>query len=1020
MKGSTILAGVLSAALALISGSAPAKVGTLDNVPAATLLLPYFEVDTVAANGTRTVFTIGNRAATEQLAHVTLWTDRGVPTLRFDVRLPPSGVKEIDLLALFTAGTVPSSTAGGFASCAATLPPANLNATDLTGLRNAHTGLASSLLSNQCGGVARGDGIARGYITVDVVRACSTAVPGDPGYFVFGGSGTATNDNVLWGEYSIANPAQNTAWGDTVVHIEASATDPTTDGVPNLPFGGAPATVPDYTFYGRRIGVGAADNREALPQEWFAAYAFDGPFTSTRGVVWRDPGVVTPFACASPPAGLGTRAIDIFNNQERVTTARNVLPLVPYATQTVDLRADPINVPYDNGMLHYNLGLLTASAPYDTRNQAYVSHRYTSVFGASGESKANTGILRILQGGTNYGVTFPQCSDGADNDGDGLVDFPADTGCRSATQGTEATACSNGVDDDSDTLIDFPNDPQCYAPRDLFEDANPACDDGIDNDLDGLTDWPADPRCSSPGQNTESEGICGNGIDDDGDGFTDFPADTGCSSRFGSTEAPVCRDGLDNDSDGFTDFPADTGCQTPFAITEAPICRDGLDNDSDGLIDFPTDPGCETAFSNTEAAVCNDGLDNDGDGLIDFPADPGCASASSNNERPQCNDTLDNDGNGLIDFPADALGCTSASDSFERTQQCADGLDNNGDGRIDYPNDPSCASPDETLEIADCSDTVDNDFDGLTDNGSDPGCASPLDLNELLGTTTRQCSDGVDNDGDGLMDFPSDNGCQSAWDDVEFSTSGNPVIDITPVTLVTAFLGAPYPVTLSGTGGTAPYSFMIGSGSLPAGLTLSTAGAFVGAPTATGTFNFIVNVTDNKGFSGSRPYALTVVDPNADLQLTLSASTTAALVNVPVTFTAASLNLGPSAASNVIISITLAPDFRFSSVNAAGANCTTPQIGTSGTVTCTYAGDTPAGASRAASVVAYSNVVGSHTVTATASSSTIDPVTANNSASVSVAITDLIEKVSTLSSTGLIVLALLMGLLGLAVTRRVD
>ena len=42
MKSSTILAGVLSAALALISVSAPAKVGTLDNVPAATLLLPYF------------------------------------------------------------------------------------------------------------------------------------------------------------------------------------------------------------------------------------------------------------------------------------------------------------------------------------------------------------------------------------------------------------------------------------------------------------------------------------------------------------------------------------------------------------------------------------------------------------------------------------------------------------------------------------------------------------------------------------------------------------------------------------------------------------------------------------------------------------------------------------------------------------------------------------------------------------------------------------------------------------------
>lgn len=857
-RSSLFSACLVGTALLLGSIAAPAKVGTLDNVPAATLLLPYFDVDISTPNGTRTVFTIGNRSAAEQLAHVVLWTDRGVPTLKFDVRLPGSGVKEIDLGALFTAGTMPTSTAGGFASCAATLPPANLNATDLTGLRNAHTGLASSLLGNQCGGAAIGDSHARGYITVDVVSACSTAVPGDPGYFVFGGTGIATNNNVLWGEYSVSIPSQNVAWGDTVVHIEASATDPTTNGVPDPPFSmGAP--VPDYTFYGRRVGVGAADNREALAQEWQAGYAFDGPFTGTTAVIWRDPGVVTAFACGAPPPAIGVRQITLFNNQERVTGSSVALQPLPYATQSINLQGAPLNVPYMNGMIEYNLGLPAAVGPFGDRNQGFVSHRYASAFGSAGIAKGNTSYLRILQGGNILPASAAECSDGVDNDSDGLVDFPADPGCRIATQETEATACGDGIDNDGDTLVDFPNDPQCYSVNDLLEDANPQCDDGIDNDLDGLTDWPRDPRCAGPFQNNESEGICGNGIDDDSDGFTDFPADTGCQSRTSGTENPACRDGLDNDADGFTDFPADTGCQTAFANTEAPVCRDGLDNDADGLIDFPLDPGCETAFSTTEAPVCNDTVDNDGDMLIDFPADPGCAAAFSTNERPQCNDGNDNDGNGLIDFPADALGCTSASDPTEITRQCNDGIDNNGDGRIDYPNDPTCSSATDSREVADCGDLEDNDFDGLIDSPNDPGCSSLTDLNELANSNVRQCSDGLDNDADGLADYPADTGCQSAWDDVEYATAGNPILDATPATLPNAFLNAPYATTLGGTGGVAPYSFMVGSGSLPPGMTLAPNGSFVGAPTAIGTYNFVVNITDSKGFSGSHNYSLVVV-----------------------------------------------------------------------------------------------------------------------------------------------------------------
>jgi len=57
-------------------------------------------------------------------------------------------------------------------------------------------------------------------------------------------------------------------------------------------------------------------------------------------------------------------------------------------------------------------------------------------------------------------------------------------------------ACSDGVDNDGDGLSDFPADPGCASPAAWRED--PACDDGIDNDRDGEIDL-ADAQCESAG-----------------------------------------------------------------------------------------------------------------------------------------------------------------------------------------------------------------------------------------------------------------------------------------------------------------------------------------------------------------------------------------------------------------------------------------------------------------------------------------------------------------------------------------
>ena len=92
------------------------------------------------------------------------------------------------------------------------------------------------------------DGVARGYATVDVVHGCSFLNPLHPEYF----ETWVAHDNVLWGDFFYVNPGENFAQGDSLVHIEASATDPET------------SVAGEYTFYGRYVAWTAADNREPL------------------------------------------------------------------------------------------------------------------------------------------------------------------------------------------------------------------------------------------------------------------------------------------------------------------------------------------------------------------------------------------------------------------------------------------------------------------------------------------------------------------------------------------------------------------------------------------------------------------------------------------------------------------------------------------------------------------------------------------------------------------------------------
>src|SRR5436853_5756086 len=67
--------------------------------PAATLLLPYFEVET-ATRSVCTIFTITNVSRFPQIAHVTGWTDLSFPVLDLTVFLTSYDVQPLSLYAL--------------------------------------------------------------------------------------------------------------------------------------------------------------------------------------------------------------------------------------------------------------------------------------------------------------------------------------------------------------------------------------------------------------------------------------------------------------------------------------------------------------------------------------------------------------------------------------------------------------------------------------------------------------------------------------------------------------------------------------------------------------------------------------------------------------------------------------------------------------------------------------------------------------------------------------------------------
>jgi hypothetical protein len=184
---------------------AAAELCSIDARPAATLLLPYFEVDLDDPNGVTTLFSINNAKGSPALAHVVFWTDWSYPTLSFDVYLTGYDVLSVNVRDVFL-GKVPltadalsdpgqggqgtrspcggqaqnrhwddadAQAAGeqGFPFCEQILPTYSdpiLVGEALERVILSHTGRTVPALDS-CVGSEKHDDVARGYVSIDSV-----------------------------------------------------------------------------------------------------------------------------------------------------------------------------------------------------------------------------------------------------------------------------------------------------------------------------------------------------------------------------------------------------------------------------------------------------------------------------------------------------------------------------------------------------------------------------------------------------------------------------------------------------------------------------------------------------------------------------------------------------------------------------------------------------------------------------------------------------------------------------------
>lgn len=112
--------------------------------------------------------------------------------------------------------------------------------------------------------------------------------------------------------------------------------------------------------------------------------------------------------------------------------------------------------------------------------------------------------------------------------------------------------------------------------------------------------------------------------------------------------------------------------------------------------------------------------------------------------------------------------------------------------------------------------------------------------------------------------------------------------------LPTGLLGSAYSQTLAATGGTAPYTWSVTAGALPAGLTLSSAGVLSGTPTSVGTSNFTVTASGGPASFSSQDFSLSILPRALDFTSALRVGHIVDAPNFATQFVITNLDSSPA------------------------------------------------------------------------------------------------------------------------------
>jgi len=313
---------------------------------AATLLVPYFEVDSIESTGLNTLVAVTNVTADPAIAHVTLWNVDSVHTIDFNIYLTGYDIATFSVRDIFNGNlpnngcaTATSSIMDGWIDCNRDGLYFNQTTANMGGFGP----LYQQTFQLNCGGACDfacygplDPGLLTylrymhtqcsydwptlnyvGYITIDYAYTCQGGFPDEssPYWYPYidlqqtaAANATFEQDvsapgfsNAFIGDYFYIDFANNYAQGESCVHIEAFGfgADQNPSGFLAGQYSGMTnadwLAIPLATYYGRVLpfsgflpNPAGQDQREPLPLSWGFRYLENAAFNGgADALIWR-------------------------------------------------------------------------------------------------------------------------------------------------------------------------------------------------------------------------------------------------------------------------------------------------------------------------------------------------------------------------------------------------------------------------------------------------------------------------------------------------------------------------------------------------------------------------------------------------------------------------------------------------------------------------------------------------------------------------------------------------------------